>query len=1107
MTDLSFAPSLRIALAMRGGVSLSVWIGGGVHEIERFRHDVILGGDDKEGSVLATIARAVEYTSVEVDVISGASAGGLNAVILGTAMTNGKSLDLLRDVWLNSAAIEHLVYKSSHGVRLSILDGDYFYEQLVANLHDLMSSVDGDPRLRADRADVLLSVTSIVPLPVSAAPDPSAPVTEQRIGGQIHLRRRKPGHDEECCCAPAGIDDFAVERIDDLALSARSTASFPVAFQPVKVDEHRMVGNIDFRPQRPVPLLLFDGGVSDNMPVGKAATAIGSAPADGPTNRVLLYLHPSPGVPDVAAAARQVKERRALAQEGARPLDVLKTSLRSLRTKSLVEDLQALEAHNANVDKQLRDRDRLLEPFLGTGPADGLVAALQDLEDAVDEVLEGAMDLVGVASPTVVAPSLDAERLVDLFVEPWEHVADLVPPMEFAPRLGGWSDDDLDQLQMHLTSDLASVNLEGAAALPALSAHSLRPWGAVIRSASLLIEWCRWAESIGFEGVSVPKRKVYEIREHAYRRASCLNAQTLAELRALPPSPAAAALAIVDARRPFVEAQLDDVAVQWSELASLAVDIRASAPSVQMSMAGERGGRLHLVFDRLFPEGSDASVAREALDRLDRAFLPLHRGAPIGSLDRVEYHTISGSAGTPLATEFPWPAPACRPELSFSSLRPLPCEPTGGTTLNFDPSRIDPGSKLAGNQLHNFSAFLERRWRANDWMWGQIDAASTIVDLVLDPGRLQGQRREYIEKIVAALHESCTRPLATRPSPGRTAVEHRWSGVIVEAATRLWSDEVTTRVIDELMGDPTPGPEPYPLARALVLWRRHLEIVVAELDHDAADNPTGSDAAPTLSESMADWDASPRQLSAVWGEAKITAIGMRAVFVGWRALFARAPRKLGLVRALLAPILAPVAGFVLCRRRTAFVLELFLIGCVMPRASHHVGGRVAIAGFGVALGLYLLFLTRDVIVQSSGKVTRKFDLFTEGWSLMTLVLMVVLVTEAVFVSWSWFSNVLPDARRADGGVLPYALPVGAVMVITFVTWYWAKLRWRVLVSLVDGGIVWFWVWFGASAACIKHNVDYVGGAIAFFGSFWWAIGALLIVTTLLGYNWDFADLD
>jgi hypothetical protein len=170
-------------------------------------------------------------------------------------------------------------------------------------------------------------------------------------------------------------------------------------------------------------------------------------------------------------------------------------------------------------------------------------------------------------------------------------------------------------------------------------------------------------------------------------------------------------------------------------------------------------------------------------------------------------------------------------------------------------------------------------------------------------------------------------------------------------------------------------------------------------------------------------------------------------------------------------------------------------------------GRFVVAAVGVVVGLGWLLLTRDVVVESSGKVKRKFDLFTDAWSLATLALMVVLIVEGVFVSWSWFANLLPNASRPNGGVLPYVLPVGSVVVITFVTWYWAKLRWRLLVSVIDGAIIWFWVWLGASSVTLKDDIRWVGGGIAFFGSFWWAIGALLLVTTLLGYNWDFADLE
>jgi hypothetical protein len=43
--------------------------------------------------------------------------------------------------------------------------------------------------------------------------------------------------------------------------------------------------------------------------------------------------------------------------------------------------------------------------------------------------------------------------------------------------------------------------------------------------------------------------------------------------------------------------------------------------------------------------------------------------------------------------------------------------------------------KLAGNELMNFASFLRAEWRANDWMWGRLDAVRTLVDLLnpIDP--------------------------------------------------------------------------------------------------------------------------------------------------------------------------------------------------------------------------------------------------------------------------------------------------------------------------------------------------------------------------------------
>ena len=43
--------------------------------------------------------------------------------------------------------------------------------------------------------------------------------------------------------------------------------------------------------------------------------------------------------------------------------------------------------------------------------------------------------------------------------------------------------------------------------------------------------------------------------------------------------------------------------------------------------------------------------------------------------------------------------------------------------------------KLTGLNLAHFSAFYRRAWRANDFMWGRLDAATRIVDLMVSSTR------------------------------------------------------------------------------------------------------------------------------------------------------------------------------------------------------------------------------------------------------------------------------------------------------------------------------------------------------------------------------------
>ena len=106
---------LRIALVCYGGVSLAVYMHGVTKELwrlarasERFHSDG--RAEDGYGALLTGLAdRGALRLRVLPDILSGASAGGINAVFLAQAIHSGCSLDPLTGLWLDNADVETLV--------------------------------------------------------------------------------------------------------------------------------------------------------------------------------------------------------------------------------------------------------------------------------------------------------------------------------------------------------------------------------------------------------------------------------------------------------------------------------------------------------------------------------------------------------------------------------------------------------------------------------------------------------------------------------------------------------------------------------------------------------------------------------------------------------------------------------------------------------------------------------------------------------------------------------------------------------------------------------------------------------------------------------------
>ena len=115
----------RLAVAMRGGVSLAVWMGGASQEIEELRRAADAPPGQPASEVYRALLGRAGYDRVVVDVLAGTSAGGLNAVLLSCALLYDMPFGArIRDLWLQVADILRLCRPANDRDPQSLLQGD-----------------------------------------------------------------------------------------------------------------------------------------------------------------------------------------------------------------------------------------------------------------------------------------------------------------------------------------------------------------------------------------------------------------------------------------------------------------------------------------------------------------------------------------------------------------------------------------------------------------------------------------------------------------------------------------------------------------------------------------------------------------------------------------------------------------------------------------------------------------------------------------------------------------------------------------------------------------------------------------------------------------------
>ena len=267
---------IRFALVLYGGASLAVYIHGVTLE---FFHLVRATAADADGNLIVSDAELSPTERVYrklgrivrarflVDIASGTSAGGINAIFLGKAIANAQPLDQLSNLWLDQADAKDLLNRD--WLPRSLLSGRVMHTRL-SDAFDAMDRTVSSPL--QPEMDVFVTATDIrgVDVPIQLT---DTVVSEKRHKSVFHLRFGN------------GKNHFARSRNWFLALAARATSAFPFAFPPVCTKE----------PAR----TFIDGGFLDNKPFSHAVEALSQRIGELPAVRKLVYIEPSPEPPSV----------------------------------------------------------------------------------------------------------------------------------------------------------------------------------------------------------------------------------------------------------------------------------------------------------------------------------------------------------------------------------------------------------------------------------------------------------------------------------------------------------------------------------------------------------------------------------------------------------------------------------------------------------------------------------------------------------------------------------------------------------------------------------------------------------------------------------------
>jgi patatin-related protein len=765
---------VRFAVVIYGGVSLAVYINGIAQEMLRMVRATAAAAPSstaalveaprstervyrKLGQIIGDLSRTPAQvhasladddpilTRFVIDILSGTSAGGINAMFLAKALANNQSIDKLQELWVSEFDVGVLINDKlsldDANRRLdpqrpprALLNGQRMYLKLLEALDGMDATPRTSPSPLVDNLDLFSTTTDIagLTLPIALA---DAVVDERRHRNVFHFRYPSPESSDGT--------DFALQDNPFLAFAARCTSAFPIAFEPMAFSDvfpivrragaHRHAAYCDPQTtqwQRYYTEYLGgdnpdrfrvafdqrafgDGGYLDNKPFSYAIDTMLTRHAELPVARKLVYVEPNP------------EHLRALTP-AAQP-DAIDNAIAALitlpRYETIREDLERVVERNVRVERLQHVVDDI-EAYLAA-PESGAVP---------DQWLSGVQSAQQFGGGYVMYERLKllsvADTLVDMVTE--ALAIDVKSGYASAMRLlaAVWRNSryasEPERRQFLLDFDVAyrlrrlrylrrRIN-EWAAigANPTLLRQELKSIKRILKrphdALQALVERPRRAADFPAGAALFPPEELKLVLEPPRRVADWpgLEAYPFA-LEASPRGQEQRAGYVVSQRGRG--ASIDAVAAALkAEFVPVFKQASADAKAAFENVPG------------LTPEASQARArvrdAYKAFEAHDSALFPIAFGTDLGEGETIDIVRIS-----------PDDAVARRDDVPIA------------------------GSKVKGQALGAFAGFLDRTWRENDILWGRLDGAERLISILLS-GRddeTAALRRQLIDEAHAAI--------------------------------------------------------------------------------------------------------------------------------------------------------------------------------------------------------------------------------------------------------------------------------------------------------------------------------------------------------------------